>query len=61
MSTSDLEAAGLMVKGDPANSQIYYRLIGSTGGPGPKDMPQSGGALSASDIATIHDFIQNAP
>jgi mono/diheme cytochrome c family protein len=60
MSVSDMVAAGLLVKGDPSNSPIYYRLIGAASGAGPHDMPQSGGALNASDVAAIQDFVQNA-
>lgn len=60
MSTNDLVAAGYMVKGDPTNSPLYYRLIGSSGSLGPKDMPQNGGALATSDLNAIQDYIQNA-
>ena len=60
MSVADMVSAGLLVKGDPSSSPIYYRLIGTTVGAGPHDMPQSGGALNTSDVQTIFDFVQNA-
>jgi hypothetical protein len=56
MSADDLVAGGYLVKGDAANSAIYFRIIGSTSARGPKDMPQ-GGAVSASDLAIIESWI----
>ncbi len=55
---AQLIAAGLIVAADPEASQIYYRLVGSTGIEGPKDMPQ-GGALSSSDAEVIAAWIEN--
>lgn len=55
-----LVATGDLVKGDPTNSPIYYRLTGSTAGAGPKTMPTSGGALSVSEVQTIRDWIESA-
>jgi mono/diheme cytochrome c family protein len=57
MSGDQLAAAGLIVKGDPLNSQIYYRLIGSTGGTGQKNMPLVGAPLTSDQIATIQAYI----
>ena len=54
-----LVAAGLMVKGDPTNSKLYYRLAGSSGTNGPKNMP-SGGSLSSDQIAEIEHWIKTA-
>jgi mono/diheme cytochrome c family protein len=52
-----LVTAGLVTPGDPDNSKLYYRLSGSSGSNGPKNMP-TGGSLSAEDIAKIHDYIR---
>lgn len=48
---------GMVVKGSPTTSMLYYRLIGSSGG-GVKNMPQ-GGSISASEVQTIADWITN--
>ncbi len=53
---AELKAQNLLVGGDPDNSSIYYRLVGSAGAMGPKDMPQ-GGALSSSDLQAIRAWI----
>lgn len=58
-SEADLKLQGLFVAGSPTTSKLYYRLTGSTGGPGPKDMPQTG-PLQSSDVETIRTWIQNA-
>jgi hypothetical protein len=55
-SEDGLLAAGLFTPADAVNSPIYYRLVGSSGAGGPKDMPQSGG-LSANDIAIVKTWI----
>ncbi len=55
---AELVAAGLVVAADPEASEIYYRLVGSTGLQGPKDMPQ-GGSLSSSDVEVISTWIEN--
>ncbi len=49
---------GEVLKGDAENSLIYYRLSGSSGTQGPKDMPD-GGTLSADDVAKIKNWIDN--
>lgn len=49
---------GDVVPGDFLNSPIYYRLAGSLGSEGPKDMPE-GGALSGSDLQTIQTWIES--
>jgi uncharacterized membrane protein len=54
-----LVTAGALKKGDPANSSIYYRLVGSTQGGGPKNMP-TGGTLTFSDLQLIETWIENA-
>ncbi len=38
-------------------SKIFYRLTGSTGTGGPKTMPASGGALTATELAAVHDWV----
>lgn len=55
---AQLIASGLIVAADPEASKIFYRLVGSTGIEGPKDMPQ-GGALSSSDVEIIATWIEN--
>lgn len=59
-SEAQLKAAGLFTAGDPDNSKLYYRLVGSASALGPKDMPQ-GGALSSSDLQAIRAWILVAP
>lgn len=59
MSEDQMVADGVLVKGDPASSKIYYRLTGSTSGPGTKNMP-TGGALPVSDLNQIETWITNA-
>lgn len=51
-----LVANGLVVPGRPEDSKLYYRLTGSSGANGPKNMP-TGGSLSAEDVAKIQDYI----
>jgi hypothetical protein len=58
MSEDALIAQGLVVAQDPENSKIYYRLSGSSGPKGPKDMPQSGG-LPPSDVEKIKVWINS--
>lgn len=49
---------GLVVVGDPENSKLYFRLLGSSGSNGPKDMPV-GGALSPGELEQIRTWILN--
>ncbi|HMN69060.1 MAG TPA: hypothetical protein PKC28_11020 [Bdellovibrionales bacterium] len=60
LSEAALIDQGLMIAGDPENSPLYFRLIGSAGPQGPKDMPQSGG-MSEDRVATIRAWIETAP
>jgi len=53
---AELVAAGLAVAADYLNSKLYYRLAGSDGGGGPKNMP-SGGVLSTEELETIKNWI----
>lgn len=57
-SDAELMASGLVIPGDPENSKLYYRLVGSTGGNGPKNMPTSG-ALTFTELTIIKEWIQN--
>lgn len=57
---ADFVASGLVVKGDANSSQIYYRLTGSQGAGGPKNMPP-GSPLSGSDLEIIRLWITNMP
>lgn len=58
MTEAEMLAAGLIVQGSAVASKIYYRLAGSTGGGGPKNMPVSS-TLSSTDVNTIYVWIQN--
>jgi|FLYM01.1.fsa_nt_gi uncharacterized membrane protein len=53
-----LLSAGYFVPNNPEISVVYYRLTGSAGVQGPKDMPQ-GFSLSPSQLLLISDWIQN--
>jgi mono/diheme cytochrome c family protein len=58
MTADQLVASGDIIKGDAANSPLYYRLTGSIGANGPKTMPQSPNSpLSATDVAAIQAYI----
>ncbi|MGE0527984.1 MAG: hypothetical protein AB7G93_16900 [Bdellovibrionales bacterium] len=57
-SNEELIASGLIVAGDSQNSKLYYRLSGSDGPNGPKNMP-TGGALSSTDLQTIKNWIDS--
>lgn len=57
--TSDqLIANNLVIAGDPENSKLYYRLTGSGGIQGPKNMPM-GNSLNASDVEQIRLWIES--
>ncbi|MGZ6478499.1 MAG: hypothetical protein ACXWQE_04300 [Bdellovibrionales bacterium] len=56
MDNDALVAAGVVVKGSPSTSKIYYRLTGATSGPGPQNMPQTG-SISAAEVAQIEAWI----
>lgn len=53
---AQLVSAGLVVAGDALSSKIYYRLTGSSGSGGPKNMP-TGSTLTSSEIITIQEWI----
>lgn len=55
---AQLVAQGEVIPGDPENSPIYYRLIGSTGANGPKNMPQDG-PLTSGEMQTIVTWINS--
>lgn len=58
-SSTDLINSGLLVPGDPSNSPLFSRIIGSGVG-GSEDMPpssSSSGTLSDSEIKIIQDWI----
>jgi uncharacterized membrane protein len=60
MTESQLKAAGLVIAGNPEDSPIYYRLVGSGGSNSPKDMPV-GGAITANELEAVRIWIQNLP
>ena len=57
-SEAELIAQGYIIAGDPSGSSLYYRIKGSTGGPGgaSKDMPTDK-EISNSDLTIIEDWI----
>lgn len=57
-SEAELIAQGLVIAGNPENSPIYYRIRGSSGSNGSKNMPPSG-SLQAADLTAISTWIQN--
>ena len=57
-SEQDFVDQGLVVPGDSDNSELYFRLIGSSSPRGPKDMPQDG-PLYQNDMAIIKTWIDN--
>lgn len=59
MTEDELIASGAIVPAQPESSPLYYRLIGSSGTLGPKNMP-SGGTLGADEIEAIALWIQVA-
>ena len=58
LTEEQMVTAGALKRGDAANSSIYFRLVGSTQGGGPKNMP-TGGALTVSDLELIETWIEN--
>lgn len=58
-SEADWLASSFVVAGNAESSQVYYRIIGSAGAGGPKNMPQ-GGSLGAADLETIRNWVANA-
>ena len=49
---------GLVVRGDPDASKLYYRNQQVSTGPGPKNMPPSGNpAISSADLAAMQQWI----
>ncbi|NJL24554.1 MAG: hypothetical protein HC902_04885 [Calothrix sp. SM1_5_4] len=56
---AELVAAGLVVRGSPETSKLYYRLAGSSGASGPKNMP-TGSSLPQSSLDAISTWIANA-
>jgi hypothetical protein len=48
----------LVVRGDPANSKIYYRNLLASEGPGPHNMPASGyPPISPADLSAMKNWI----
>ncbi|MCB0412243.1 MAG: hypothetical protein KDD22_06935 [Bdellovibrionales bacterium] len=52
----ELQNLGLVVAGSAETSPIYYRLVGSSGSGGPKDMPSSG-SITSSELEAIKAWI----
>jgi len=54
---SNAISSGLVIKGNPESSPLYYRLRGSTG-PGTKNMPLDN-SLSSEELRAVADWINN--
>ena len=52
---ADFIILGLVTKGSPAGSKLYYRNQGTTMGPGPKNMP--GGGYPSFSVAELENLI----
>ena len=57
-SEQDFIDQGLVIAADPDNSELYYRMRGSQGALGPKDMPVTG-QLTQAELQKIRDWILN--
>jgi mono/diheme cytochrome c family protein len=55
-SEAQLIASGEVLPGDAENSPVYYRMQGSTGLNGSKNMPQNG-SISTTDVETVATWI----
>ena len=54
----DFIDGGLVVKGSPADSKLYYRNLLATVGPGPHNMPASGyPPISPADLSAMSAWI----
>ena len=62
MTVAEFIAQGLLIPGDPENSRIYYRIRGSSGPNGDKNMPDDGSTtpLSTDDLTAIATWVTNA-
>lgn len=60
LSETEFVSLGLAIPGDPENSEVYYRIIGSSGPNGTKNMP-SVGSISAPEVAIISNWITGIP
>ncbi len=52
---------GLVAKNSALTSKLYFRLTGSSGGSGPKNMPQSAPGLTSAELSTIQKWIDEMP
>jgi len=57
LTTSKAVQKQLVTPGDLTTSKIYYRLLGSSVGPGPKDMPEDSDAIPQSEVQAIEAWI----
>ncbi len=54
----DFIDAGLVVRGSPADSKLYYRNLLANEGPGPHNMPTSGyPPIATADLSAMHAWI----
>lgn len=51
---------GVVIKNNPLQSKLYYRLKNSLGGSGPKNMPQAA-SIPSEDVEKIRLWIENMP
>ena len=50
--------AGLVVRGNPDASKLYYRNLQAPTGPGPKNMPNAGNPpISTADLSAMQQWI----
>jgi mono/diheme cytochrome c family protein len=49
---------GLVIAGNPLQSKLYYRMKGSAGANGPKNMPTNA-TITAADVQKVHDWISS--
>ncbi|MBY0386078.1 hypothetical protein K2X05_13045 [bacterium] len=56
-SEAEFISEGFVVVADPENSKIYYRLAGSTGTMGNKNMPQGQPPLDSTQLQVVSDWI----
>jgi hypothetical protein len=57
LSAEQLIQQGLIVRGDPERSLLYFRMVGSDGIYGPKNMPPTGN-ISPDDVEVFAQWIE---
>lgn len=57
-SAEEWASSPYVTRGDPLTSSIYFRMAGSLGNSGPKNMPTDGDFAEGSELQAVADFIQ---